>query len=923
MKVQLFDFQERALRALRDNAANALQSWQRTHMPQVLSLTAPTGAGKTIIMASLIEDILFGSEYHAEQPEAVFVWLSDSPQLNEHSLLKIMTRSDRIQPAQLCSIDETFDSELLADGRIYFLNTQRLSKSSRITREGDRNYTIWQTLANTVREKSNRLYVIIDEAHRGMQGGAEMGRATTIMQKFLKGSAADGLPAMPLVIGMSATIARFRKLAEGIAATTNYDVSAADVRDSGLLKERIFVHYPDSATLKTEMSMLRAAAEDWQDKCLRWRTYCEAQHDKRVAPVLIVQVEAGGKGSTSATALDECLHTIESATGERLEKGQVVHAFGEKGVLRINGLEVPYEEPAAIDGNPAVRVVLFKESLSTGWDCPRAETMMSFRRAKDATYIAQLLGRMIRTPLARRIETDETLNNVHLFLPHFETETVGSIVKALSDAEGGGDIADVCSEAIGSPDYETLTATPRPRPAAAASRTAGAFTTSAPATPAAPAPAPAPAAPQAAAHDLFAPPPAPENAAPAPAPMPVEEPVADSFDRAAVVRFINDAGLRTYQVRPKRIKSYLASLFGLAHLLTQCGVYPNAVDDMRSGVLNMLREHIARLKNGGQYEAQTAKVRQFKLLTMGFDIGGGGQNIQGELFEKVESDIARQFRAANAMLVGEGIGEAYGRMVYDENDPGADPLAWMVDVIIFAADEGCMESVHAWAKTQFHQLQDSYRRSIDAYANSGKSDAAEVRRQYEKIVMDGDAVSHYSLRLPERVQMRRDASGKEYATHLFVGEESGTARIRLNTWETGVVAEEEKRADFVCWIRNPARAAWALCIPYKDGTTDKPMYPDLIIVRHDSAGYVLDILEPHGGQFADNLAKAHALAEYARVGQHCVGRVQLIREMKNDVSGQPQFRRLDMGKSQVREMVLRATTSDALDALFNTPGMFD
>ena len=437
-------------------------------------------------------------------------------------------------------------------------------------------------------------------------------------------------------------------------------------------------------------------------------------------------------------------------------------------------------------------------------------------------------------------------------------------------------------------------------------------------------PAPAPAA-SPAPGDLFAPasgdlfaPPAPKAATPAraPAPAPEAEPVADVFDRAAVVRFINDAGVLTYQVRPAKIKSYLASLFGLAHVLTQCGVYPNAVDDMTDGVLKMLREHVAALKSSGQYEALATKVRQFKLLTMGFDIGGDGLDVQGTLFEKVEGDIARQFRAANAVLVGEGIGEAYGRSVYDEHAPDADPLAWMIDVIVFAADEGCKARLHEWAKEQFHQLQDTYRRRIDTY---DKSNAAEVRRQFAKIIMDGDAVSRHSLRLPERVQMRRDKDGKEYATHLFVGEESGTARIRLNAWEAGVVAEEEKRADFVCWLRNPARAAWALALPYKKGTENKPMYPDLIIMRRDASGYVLDILEPHGAQFDDNLAKAHALANYARHGQPFVERVQLIREVKN-ISGSPQFRRLDMGKSQVRNAVLNATSKDALDKLFDEYG---
>ena len=55
MKVGLFPFQKKALAGLRMQSAEALGSYCRTHSPQVVSFTAPTGAGKTIIMASLIE----------------------------------------------------------------------------------------------------------------------------------------------------------------------------------------------------------------------------------------------------------------------------------------------------------------------------------------------------------------------------------------------------------------------------------------------------------------------------------------------------------------------------------------------------------------------------------------------------------------------------------------------------------------------------------------------------------------------------------------------------------------------------------------------------------------------------------------------------------------------------------------------------
>lgn len=59
MKVELFPFQKIALAKLRMNAATALGNYRSTHTPQVVSYTAPTGAGKTIIMAALVEAIYF------------------------------------------------------------------------------------------------------------------------------------------------------------------------------------------------------------------------------------------------------------------------------------------------------------------------------------------------------------------------------------------------------------------------------------------------------------------------------------------------------------------------------------------------------------------------------------------------------------------------------------------------------------------------------------------------------------------------------------------------------------------------------------------------------------------------------------------------------------------------------------------------
>lgn len=84
-------------------------------------------------------------------------------------------------------------------------------------------------------------------------------------------------------------------------------------------------------------------------------------------------------------------------------------------------------------------MLIAKDAISTGWDCPRAEVTVSFRPAKDRTHITQLLGRMVRTPLARHIPGNDRLNAVDCLLPFFDITSVESVADALMH---GGDTDD-------------------------------------------------------------------------------------------------------------------------------------------------------------------------------------------------------------------------------------------------------------------------------------------------------------------------------------------------------------------------------------------------------------------------------------------------------------------------------------------------
>ena len=201
------------------------------------------------------------------------------------------------------------------------------------------------------------------------------------------------------------------------------------------------------------------------------------------------------------------------------------------------------------------------------------------------------------------------------------------------------------------------------------------------------------------------------------------------------------------------------------------------------------------------------------------------------------------------------------------------------------------------------------------------SKSESCREQYRTIIRDGDEVSEHNFSLPETISIKLEPGSKEYRDHLFA-DDDGIARIKLNEWETDVLKEEQRRDDFVCWLRNPPRQSWALCIPYEMNGEKRPTYPDFIIVRKDpELDYVLDILEPHNPAFKDNLGKAKGFALYADKEQR-IGRMQLIRTGK-DAAGKTRFKRLDLAKGEVRKKVLAAVNNDELDHIFDTDGEFE
>jgi type III restriction enzyme len=445
VRFSLKDFQVTAaddlmakLQTARDGAARK--------QPQAVVLSSPTGSGKTVIVIEMMERILRGHEGMAGDPNAIFLWLSDSPKLNEQSKNKIEEASDEIVADRLVPVDHPFNYERLVPGRVYFLNTQKLGASSLLVKAGDKqNWTIWQIVENTARAMPRSFYLIIDEAHRGMldAGKSQAARTKaennrlTIVQKFVKGDKAVGLSPVPLIVGISATPDRFYAVLRDSGRTQHpVTVEPEQVRGSGLIKDRIKLAVAEKGD-QADWSMLAEAGRKWVSYGQEWASYCKDNHIPAIEPVLVVQVENGTDSLVTKTDLATCVNVLQKACGT-FPSGALANCFENDGDFPAGAIHLLKIDLSRIQDDPDLRVVFFKTALTTGWDCPRAEVMMSFRKAVDDTLIAQLVGRMVRTPLARRVETNEFLNSVSLSLPHYDEKAVDDIIKKLQDpAEGG------------------------------------------------------------------------------------------------------------------------------------------------------------------------------------------------------------------------------------------------------------------------------------------------------------------------------------------------------------------------------------------------------------------------------------------------------------------------------------------------------
>lgn len=461
MLFTLKDYQTDAVTRILKNLDRAREDSHRRGDLVSFALSATTGAGKTVMATAVFEALFAGSEdfnFDAD-PSAIVLWVTDDPSLNEQTRSRIIECGDRLNIGRLIVIgDGGFDQEKFEPGNIYFLNVQKLGAATTwVKRSNKRTFTLWETIQNTIEDDDLTLYLVLDEAHRGMKSdntkGTEEKTRSTVVQRLINGH--DGIPPVPIVWGISATVQRFTAAmtaAENRTTLPPVTVDPKAVQESGLLKDTIILDFPDEKGA-FETTFLRSSLREMRESTQLWADYATQENmPNPVLPLMVLQVPNNPKDSDLLRLLD-----VIHEEWPDLEQDSVANVFGDHVDLTLGNYSVPYIPPQGVQDATHIRILFAKDAVSTGWDCPRAEILFSLRPAKDRTHITQLLGRMVRTPLARRIVSDERLNAVSCFLPLFDRPTAIDVADMLTgekvdaDDPGSGSEKGLGRKALTSP----------------------------------------------------------------------------------------------------------------------------------------------------------------------------------------------------------------------------------------------------------------------------------------------------------------------------------------------------------------------------------------------------------------------------------------------------------------------------------------
>ena len=371
-------YQQKYVRKLVDETIDLLRL---TGHRKTLIFKAPTGSGKTVMASQMLADLTEELQSRGDSPyqQVAFIWIAPN-KLHQQSYFKMknyFTETRLLKPVMYDEIDQS--EGVILPGEILFVNWESINKEKNVmVRDSEQNASLYEITRRTQEEQGLPIVVVIDEEHLFWSKSAD--KSAKVLQKI-----------NPKVeIRISAT------------PKTNSDhkvtVSREEVVKEEMIKKQVVLNpditkgYNDENELN--IHLIQCALE-------KRRLLADAykKEGTNINPLLLIQLpndtteSMTAEDSAIATQVKTYLREIKDITSDN--KKLAVWLSGEK--ENLEGLEEP---------DNMTEVLLFKQAIALGWDCPRAAVLLIFRKLQSNQFTIQTVGRILRMPEQKFYKND-------------------------------------------------------------------------------------------------------------------------------------------------------------------------------------------------------------------------------------------------------------------------------------------------------------------------------------------------------------------------------------------------------------------------------------------------------------------------------------------------------------------------------------
>lgn len=389
----LKDYQQTAVKELLHATKKLLPHTEKEN--KTIVFKAPTGSGKTLMVATYIRDLL---QKAMPGEDICFLWVSiGSGNLHQQSAASLARFFGGDPAVSIYENEYTNGKTRLDSASVAVVNWEKLRSEDKTTgkwknkvmREaGD--FTNFIEMMQNTHADGAKIVLIIDESHKGYNA-----EQTTKLRQIIAADLTLEVSATPTL-----TVSRTDELRNQGA---NVEILPEWVIEAGMIKRSIPINadidkFDDKTDDSTSERIILEAARARRET-LKQQYFWE---NVRLNPLVLVQVSDGKEGDAKRESIEKYLENqgITTANG-RL----AVWLSDSKDKINLDGIT---------DANSGVEFLIFKQAVATGWDCPRAQVLVMFRDIKSKAFKIQTVGRILRMPEQKHYATED-LNRGYVF----------------------------------------------------------------------------------------------------------------------------------------------------------------------------------------------------------------------------------------------------------------------------------------------------------------------------------------------------------------------------------------------------------------------------------------------------------------------------------------------------------------------------